>query len=703
MTDTEYGARLHDRHAKMLAESGITPEHARARGYISIDSGNRRRLKEIGVVKAVQKSDGLLIPLLRIDGEVGGYQFRPDTPRIKDGKELKYETPFRQPNMIDFPPGTTERLADRSMPVWITEGVKKADAGYLAGLGIVGLTGTWNWLRDGGALPDFRDLALKNREVILCFDSDITIKDGVWKAVRDLGEWLKVSRQANVKYCLLPHNGDGKTGLDDYLAAGHTVDDLMQLVQPHLPALDSSDTPHAADSGKRIPLVPDTPIGGNVLLQNIRGWLGTYISTLADTDLDLLTLWAAHTHLVFETYTTPRLLIDSPVPESGKTTVIEHLQRLCLRGVQIASLASPALLTRMLDIERRTILIDEADRSLNPDKEGIADLMSIINTGYKRGATRPVLVPGGNNQWEVAEMPTFAAVAMAGNNPNLPDDTRSRSIRVLLLPDLDGTVEESNWEEIEEEAGELHDQLFCWAEQVREDVRTNRPGLPDGIIGRFREKWSPLKRVAVAAGGDWPDRVDEMAVQDKKAYEMNKEDGLIQEKPAIVLLRHIHEVWPSDKSFLPTTDLIDQLIDLYPSKWGSEGPFGKPLTAKRLGGMLAKSYNIHSDQPTHGGPRGYHRPAFLKPWTRMGVTTSSTSYTHPPHTSDASDESEESDEGSSESSDTSDASDTRGGRSDNANMSTKCKGCGADLWFPASQIRGTCELCHRKDRQREAS
>jgi hypothetical protein len=115
--------------------------------------------------------------------------------------------------------------------------------------------------------------------------------------------------------------------------------------------------------------------------------------------------------------------IDSPVAESGKTTVIEHLQRLCLRGVQIASLASPALLTRMLDIERRTILIDEADRSLNPDKEGIADLMSIINTGYKRGATRPVLVPGGNNRWEVAEMPTFAAVAMAGNNPNLPAPT----------------------------------------------------------------------------------------------------------------------------------------------------------------------------------------------------------------------------------------------------------------------------------------
>ena len=37
-------------------------------------------------------------------------------------------------------------------------------------------------------------------------------------------------------------------------------------------------------------------------------------------DLDLLALWTVHTWLVAETYTTPRLLFDSPVPGSGKTT-----------------------------------------------------------------------------------------------------------------------------------------------------------------------------------------------------------------------------------------------------------------------------------------------------------------------------------------------------------------------------------------------
>jgi hypothetical protein len=115
---------------------------------------------------------------------------------------------------------------------------------------------------------------------------------------------------------------------------------------------------------------------------------------VSDSDLDLLTLWAVHTHLVEETYYTPRLQIDSPVPESGKTTVIEHLERLCRRSIQMATVSSSAMLTRMLDKEIRTILIDEADRALDPKREGVNDTLAVINSGYKKGGTRPVLVPG---------------------------------------------------------------------------------------------------------------------------------------------------------------------------------------------------------------------------------------------------------------------------------------------------------------------
>jgi hypothetical protein len=67
-------------------------------------------------------------------------------------------------------------------------------------------------------------------------------------------------------------------------------------------------------------------------------------------------------------------------------------------GADGVHIVPSTLMTRMLDAEQRTILIDEADRSLDPKKEGVGELLAVLNSGYKRGGTRPVLVQvkGGN-------------------------------------------------------------------------------------------------------------------------------------------------------------------------------------------------------------------------------------------------------------------------------------------------------------------
>ncbi len=96
--------------------------------------------------------------------------------------------------------------------------------------------------------------------------------------------------------------------------------------------------------------------------------LAKYVAVMHDGDLDVLTLWAAHTHVALECYTSPRLLLDSPVPASGKTTTLEHLQRLSAAPLQAASLSSAALLARILAKQIRTLLIDEADRNLDPKR-----------------------------------------------------------------------------------------------------------------------------------------------------------------------------------------------------------------------------------------------------------------------------------------------------------------------------------------------
>ncbi|WP_344391586.1 bifunctional DNA primase/polymerase [Dietzia cercidiphylli] len=341
------------------------------------------------------------------------------------------------------------------------------------------------------------------------------------------------------------------------------------------------------------------------ILDEVRDWLARYVRTTSPGDLDILALWAVHTHFMGQLYTTPRLLLDSPMPEAGKTTVVEHFARLCFSPSQASALSSAALLARMVRSEPRTLLIDEADRNLDPKRDGVGDLLSVINTGYKRGGTRPVLVPV-KDGWEVQEMSTYSPVLMAGISPNLPDDTRSRCIRVVLMRDHDDTVEESDWEAIEDDADQLAARIAAWAEVVADEVAVNRPPLPEGIKGRARERWSPLKRIATVAGGRWPATVDELATTEAEELKTEREEGHVQKRPALALIDHIAEVWKPWESFVGSEDLVRRLIIAHPEVWGAESSYGRALTVQRMGRMLSSAYKVHTTrQPTDDRTRGY--------------------------------------------------------------------------------------------------
>lgn len=364
------------------------------------------------------------------------------------------------------------------------------------------------------------------------------------------------------------------------------------------------------------------------VLDRLSTWFGKYIRVTVPEDLDLLALWTAHTYVVHETYTTPRLQIDSTAPGSGKTTVLEHLNRLARDPVQAASIGSAALLSRLIHQRPRTVLMDEVDRNLDPKRPEVGELLAIINSGYKSGGTRPVLVPGAGGDWEPLEMSTFCAIAMAGNAPLLPDDTRSRCIRVLLMPDLDGTAEDSDWEFIDADARQLGSELSDAMDAAREAVAATRPPLPEGVRGRMVEKWRPLARVAAVAGGRWPAIVNELATRDLEEIAMEAENGMTRQATPVDLLSDMAEVWPDGVPFIRTPELVERLRDHAPERWGLESTYGKPLTAQRMGRLLTQGFKLPSRTPvdvvvTSGknekGQRGYHRAALVPLWERMHV------------------------------------------------------------------------------------
>jgi hypothetical protein len=360
------------------------------------------------------------------------------------------------------------------------------------------------------------------------------------------------------------------------------------------------------------------PAPGADLLDAVRDWYRRFIAA-DDADLEILALWTVHTHLAAECYTTPRLQLDSSMPGSGKTTVCEHLGRLACNATHFASLSSTALLVRMLQNGICTLLIDEVDRTLDNEKAGVKDLIAVLNSGYKIGATRPVLVPAQGGQWNVEKMPTFAPVVLSGNSPHLPDDTRSRCIRILLMPDIDGVAEDSDWEEIEDDANNLQDSIIKWAESVREKVTTVRVDLQPDCTGRAREKWRPLKRIAVVAGRDWPDRCDKLIARGLAEDEADRQDGLLSMPPAVQAMKDLSEVWPKpDETFLGTTELVNRLVMHNRETWSQFSPYGKRLTETRLGRMITQVAKVRSQRDDRRGPRGYYRVDLERAWRKMG-------------------------------------------------------------------------------------
>jgi hypothetical protein len=352
------------------------------------------------------------------------------------------------------------------------------------------------------------------------------------------------------------------------------------------------------------------------VLGQLVDWFGTYVSVMDRSDLVLLSLWVIHTHLVSQLRTTPRLHLDSPLPESGKTTVLEHLQRLCHRPILMSTVSSGALLPRLLAKGPRTILIDECQRSLRPDRPGVDDVIATITSGYRVGASRPVLVPSKGGGWDEEEMSTFGPVAMAGISPRLPDDVISRIIRVLLMPDPD--VEDTDWDVIEDAAKDLKSAVEAFAELIRDSVVVDVE-LPAGCRGRMKEKWRPLKRVAVAIGGDWPDKVDEMIVADIADRDATVAAGLRKLPPGVRLLLDLKEFWPSDEdnALVPSAELVALLIRGNADYWGAAGPYGKQLTETRLGHLMNQACKEKSIRPGGRGPRGFTRKQLLPAWNRL--------------------------------------------------------------------------------------
>jgi hypothetical protein len=369
--------------------------------------------------------------------------------------------------------------------------------------------------------------------------------------------------------------------------------------------------------------IPETPTQMELAetIRAVEKWLKTFMKFMKESDALLCAIWIVHTHLIEEFYSTPRLLISSPTFGSGKTTLLEHFYYLCReKPVQMANISSTAVLARIHQPQIRTLLIDEADRTLNAKNPIHLELISILNSGYKRGGTRSVVIPVKGGGWTTEDMELFAPVAIAGNAPNLPEDTRSRCLIIRLMPSKPGEVRRTLWEDIEPNAYDLRSRIVSASNDIREQLkRVSQLKFPENTPPRLEEIWRPLIKIAVVAGTEVESDTRLLLEEDIERFVQDSENREVVEPPHVKLVRDIFTIFQFDKlEWEKTENLKNKLISLDPYWRKESSPYGKDLTTRRMGILLSNGFGLNRQRDNEGNR--YYRYQFEQVWTLLGIS-----------------------------------------------------------------------------------
>lgn len=355
--------------------------------------------------------------------------------------------------------------------------------------------------------------------------------------------------------------------------------------------------------------VPDEPVAD--LLEDLRQFVLRYVILPSVWSSIVVTLWVAHTWLMEYLDTTPRLAIQSPGKRSGKTRLLEVLQATTKGGMQMVH-SSVAALVRLVDRGSVTVLLDEVDQLVGAHGGMAAEMLAIVNAGYRRGATVPRCTGDSASGVTVEQLNAFGPVALAGiDNYPWPDTMMDRAI-VLRMERRRETDEVQPWRYrmVADEVRTLTRRLAAMAYRHGEKLPFD-PKMPPGIVDRDADVWDPLVAIAELAGGHWPDWVAAATAEHLERRSDQEDDAISLSERLLVDVRRAFEQRGADR--LSTTDLLLDLCADQEAPWGALR--GHRLDARGLAFRLRR-YGVGSKDIRIGQSvvKGYLRADFRRVW-----------------------------------------------------------------------------------------
>jgi putative DNA primase/helicase len=351
-----------------------------------------------------------------------------------------------------------------------------------------------------------------------------------------------------------------------------------------------SHTPRSDSTNLRLSRLEPWPeqVDGAALLDELTAVFGRFLA-LPEGTAEAMALWVMFTHAFDAAEVSPRLALLSPVPACGKTTTLSILNSLVPKPM-FASNVTPAVVFRVIERDKPTLLIDEADTYMERHDE----FRGILNSGHTRAGAAVWRSTGEN--FEPKRFSTWAPMAIAKIG-KLADTLASRSIIVQMRRKRpDEHVERFRPSHDTQLLKELARKAARWAQDNLETLKGADPEMATQLSDRALDNWRPLLAIADAVGGDWSGRARSLALMLSGSAEPTDEEQMLVD---------IHEVFTkrgSDR--ISSKDLSQELRSIEGGRWGSlDSGLSQGALANKLRPFGIRPHSVRIS-PTQT-PKGY--------------------------------------------------------------------------------------------------
>lgn len=200
-----------------------------------------------------------------------------------------------------------------------------------------------------------------------------------------------------------------------------------------------------------------------------------------------LALWILHSHVCNHYQHTPRLVITSPTPECGKTNTFKCVRLLAFNPETSMSITT-AQLSRDMDTGG-TVIIDEAEHIF-----GDHGRVDIIKGGFDKYATKRI---------HKDTFQLFGPMALGGVD-RVPGAIASRALNIhIFRSNEDFEILRPDDPDMRAPFYQAEALIATWVEKGHLNLN---PEMPEGMKGRYRDKWLPLISIADSFGPAWGKR-----------------------------------------------------------------------------------------------------------------------------------------------------------------------------------------------------